>query len=73
MRMERIDLDVAQIRAIVEAERQKAGTEAVLFGMWQGDRELLTVALGNSMTTVPATTDMHYHIGGSRKRSSPRW
>jgi D-alanyl-D-alanine carboxypeptidase len=73
MRMERIDLDVAQIRAIVEAERQKAGTAAVLFGMWQGDRELLTVALGNSMTTVPATTDMHYRIGGSRKRSSPRW
>jgi D-alanyl-D-alanine carboxypeptidase len=64
MRMERIDLDVAQIRAIVEAERQKAGTAAVLFGMWQGDRELLTVALGNSMTTVPATTDMHYRIGG---------
>src|SRR5262249_3214491 len=58
------NLDVAQIRAIVEAERQKAGTEAVLFGMWQGDRELLTVALGNSMTTVPATTDMHYRIGG---------
>ena len=62
--MERIDLDVEHISAIVEAERQKAGTEAVLFGMWQGDRELLTVALGNSMTTVPATTDMHYRIGG---------
>ena len=35
-----------------------------MFGLWQGDREILTMALGTSMTTVPATTDMHYRIGG---------
>ena len=34
------------------------------FGIWVGDREVLTTALGQSMTTVPATTDMHYRIGG---------
>jgi D-alanyl-D-alanine carboxypeptidase len=36
----------------------------VEFGIWLGDREILTMALGHSMTTVPATTDMHYRIGG---------
>jgi CubicO group peptidase (beta-lactamase class C family) len=28
------------------------------------DRKVLMMAPGNSMTTVPATTDMHYRIGG---------
>jgi D-alanyl-D-alanine carboxypeptidase len=28
------------------------------------DREILTTAQGDLMTTVPATTDMHYRIGG---------
>jgi CubicO group peptidase (beta-lactamase class C family) len=53
-----------QVRAIVEARSQQAGTKAVEFGMWLRNREVLTMALGNSMTTVPATTDMHYRIGG---------
>ncbi|MGC2400202.1 MAG: serine hydrolase domain-containing protein [Acidobacteriaceae bacterium] len=57
--------DPDRLRAIVQAEAQKDGTKAVEFGMWVGDREVLTTALGNSMTTVPATTDMHYRIGGT--------
>ena len=32
--------------------------------MWVKDKEILTTALGHSMTTVPATTYMHYRIGG---------
>lgn len=56
--------DVARLRSILETESQKAGTRAVLFGMWVGDEEVLTTALGESMTTVPATTAMHYRIGG---------
>ena len=32
--------------------------------MWVGREEVLTMALGNSLTTVPATTNMHYRIGG---------
>ena len=56
--------DPDRLRAIVQAEAQKAGTKAVLFGMWVKDKEILTMALGHSMTTVPATTDMHYRIGG---------
>jgi D-alanyl-D-alanine carboxypeptidase len=56
--------DPDRLRAIVQAEAAKLRTKAVLFGMWVGDREILTTALGHSMTTVPATTDMHYRIGG---------
>jgi CubicO group peptidase (beta-lactamase class C family) len=56
--------DPDRLRAIVQAGAQKAGTKAVEFGMWVGDREVLTTALGNSMTTVPAATNMHYRIGG---------
>jgi D-alanyl-D-alanine carboxypeptidase len=56
--------DPDRLRAIVQAGGQKAGTKAVVFGMWVRDREVLTTALGNSMTTVPAATDMHYRIGG---------
>ncbi|HEY1448535.1 MAG TPA: serine hydrolase domain-containing protein [Caulobacteraceae bacterium] len=56
--------DPERLRAIVQAEASKVGAKGVEFGMWLGDREVLTTALGESMTTVPATTDMHYRIGG---------
>lgn len=56
--------DPQRVRAIVEAEAKKLGTEAVVFGMWVRNRQVLTMALGHSMTTVPATIDMHYRIGG---------
>jgi D-alanyl-D-alanine carboxypeptidase len=56
--------DPRRLRAIVETGAQEAHTKAVVFGVWVGDREILTGALGNSMTTEPATTDMHYRIGG---------
>lgn len=52
-----------RLRAIVRAGTQKAGTEAVVLGMWVRDREVLTTALGDSMTTAPATMGMHYRIG----------
>ncbi|HEY1261147.1 MAG TPA: serine hydrolase domain-containing protein [Stellaceae bacterium] len=53
-----------RLLAIVQAGARKFGTKAVEFGMWVRNREVLTTALGDSMTTVPATTDMHYRIGG---------
>jgi D-alanyl-D-alanine carboxypeptidase len=59
-----LNADPERVRAIVQANAQKLGTRAVVFGMWMHDREILTMALGTSMTTVRATTDMHYHIGG---------
>ena len=56
--------DVTQLRALLKTASQHAGTQAVEFGMWIGDKEILTTALGNSMTLVPASTDMHWRIGG---------
>lgn len=60
----RPNLDAKRVRGIVQDLANKSGAKAVLFGMWVHDREVLTMALGESMTTVPATTDMHYRIGG---------
>ena len=56
--------DPARLRTIVQDEARKLGAKGVEFGMWVGDLEVLTTAVGESMTTVPATTDMHYRIGG---------
>lgn len=56
--------DAVQLRAIVRAESEKAGTQAVIFGMWVGQREVVTEALGTSTPGAPATTAMHYRIGG---------
>jgi len=56
--------DVGQLRAVLQTASQHAGTQAVEFGMWQADKEILTTALGHSMTSVPATTDMHWRVGG---------
>lgn len=58
------NLDPERVRAIVQENSAKLGAKAVLFGVWRDDREILTMALGQSMTTVPATIDMHYRIGG---------
>ncbi len=56
--------DPDRLQAIVHAGAQAAGAKAVVFGMWIADREVIASALGASMTTVPAATDMHYRIGG---------
>jgi hypothetical protein len=56
--------DPERVRAIVQDVANKLGAKAVVFGMWGRGHEVLTMALGESMTTVPATTDMHYRIGG---------
>ena len=63
-RTERPNTDPRRVREIVHAESQKAATNAVVFGMWVHGREVITMALGNSMTTQKATTAMHYRIGG---------
>lgn len=58
------NIDPGSIKKIVQATAQKDGSKAVEFGIWQGDREILTAALGHSMTETPAATNMHYRIGG---------
>jgi hypothetical protein len=52
------------LREIVTAEAAKLGCEAVEFGIWVGNNQIATMALGDSMTGVPARTDMHDRIGG---------
>lgn len=59
-----VNQDVEVLKNIVQTESRKAGTAAVIFGMWSGQKEVLTEALGESTPGVPATTDMHYRIGG---------
>lgn len=58
----RVEADALQ--AILRDESAKAGTRAVIFGMWRGDAEIVTQALGESTPGVAATTAMHYRIGG---------
>ena len=52
------------LRNIVTSEAAKRNCKAIEFGMWVDDNKILTMALGNSMTDVPALTTMHYRIGG---------
>lgn len=56
-------IPVAELEHELEALKEEHGVTALLFGLWRGDREILTRALGTSMTGVPATTDMHFRIG----------
>ncbi|MEQ9690363.1 MAG: serine hydrolase domain-containing protein [Bauldia litoralis] len=56
--------DAAVFRATVERLRTESGARAVLAGLWQGDAPGVTIALGESMTLVPADTSMTVRIGG---------
>jgi hypothetical protein len=53
------------LRDIVRAEAAKRGCEAVEFGIWVGNNQIVTMALRDSMTGVPARTDMHYRYSGA--------
>ncbi|MBS1517001.1 MAG: beta-lactamase family protein [Bacteroidetes bacterium] len=44
--------------------KEENKVKALLAGVWLGEKEIVTIALGESMTDVPATTDMHFRIGG---------
>ena len=52
------------LRDIVTSEAAKRNSKAIEFGMWVDNSKILTMALGDSMTNVPALTTMHYRIGG---------
>ncbi len=43
---------------------QESNSKAVIAGVWKADEQILSTALGKSMTEVPADTDMHIRIGG---------
>ncbi|PQO37373.1 class A beta-lactamase-related serine hydrolase [Bremerella cremea] len=51
-------------RLLLETEFKKHGLQALLCGVWRGEENVSTTVLGNSMTGVPATADMHFRVGG---------
>lgn len=53
-----------EITELLRQAHREHKLAALLAGVWQGDREIATVALGNSMTGVPATKEMHMRVGG---------
>lgn len=52
-----------RILDIAKAAKQKYGLNSVILKVTQGRRDLLTTALGESMTGIPADTDMHFRTG----------
>jgi D-alanyl-D-alanine carboxypeptidase len=56
--------DETSLVDFLRKERTKHGLAALLCGVWHDEDELLTVALGNSMTDEPATREMHLRVGG---------
>ncbi|MBK9333880.1 MAG: beta-lactamase family protein [Ignavibacteria bacterium] len=44
--------------------KEETKVKSLTAGIKKGDEEILTIALGESMTSVPASADMHLRIGG---------
>jgi CubicO group peptidase (beta-lactamase class C family) len=53
----------AAIIAIAREAMDRYDLNAVILRVMQDGEEIVTTALGESMTGVPATTDMHFHNG----------
>lgn len=53
----------AKVLSIVKAVKAKYAARAVLFGVWQHGKPLVTGALGTSSPGVPASRDDHVRIG----------
>lgn len=53
----------ADVEAAVQSAMEKNDLKAVLVRVTQNGEEVATVALGESMTGVPATADMHFRNG----------
>lgn len=56
--------DERRLAELFRDAHQKHGLAALIAGVWRQDEKVLTVALGESMTGVPATEAMHYRAGG---------
>jgi CubicO group peptidase (beta-lactamase class C family) len=54
----------AKLADLIREAHAKHGLAALLCGVWNKDETILTDARGESMTGVPATTDMHLRVGG---------
>src|SRR5262245_5545617 len=52
------------IKTIINDVRTQAHLKGVIYGVWQDGKPIAVGAMGNSMTNVPATGEMHFRIGG---------
>ncbi|MFD9408688.1 serine hydrolase domain-containing protein [Streptomyces sp. NPDC059989] len=55
--------DARKILTIAEQSQREFGLNSVILRVSSGDREVLTTALGESMTGVPAEPSMHFRAG----------
>ncbi|MER5726761.1 serine hydrolase domain-containing protein [Streptomyces sp. NPDC002138] len=55
--------DAAKVLSIAQGAQKELGLNAVILRVSSGDREVLTTALGQSMTGVPADPAMHFRTG----------
>ncbi|MFD9357156.1 serine hydrolase domain-containing protein [Streptomyces sp. NPDC060031] len=55
--------DAREILAIAQQSQREFGLNSVILRVSSGDREVLTTALGASMTGVPAEPSMHFRTG----------
>ncbi|MBE9202785.1 beta-lactamase family protein [Synechocystis salina LEGE 06099] len=53
-----------EILAILQQAQQEYGLSALLCGVWQREKTIISTAIGHSQTNVPATTAMHLRAGG---------
>lgn len=59
-----VNLDKDAILNKLQQQKKERHTKAMIAGVWKGDQEIMTVALGESMTLIPADINMHVRIGG---------
>lgn len=53
----------AHIIALARAATKRDDLHAVILSVWEGHRQIAWAALGQSITSQPATTRMHFRIG----------
>jgi CubicO group peptidase (beta-lactamase class C family) len=53
----------AHIIALARAAMKRDDLHAVILSVWEGHRQIARAALGQSITSQPATTRMHFRIG----------
>jgi len=59
------DPKARQLLNILCESKEKYGLKAIMFGAWIDGKEVIVTAIGDSMTEVKATPDMHFRLGGS--------
>ncbi|HVK04817.1 MAG TPA: hypothetical protein VM490_15165, partial [Armatimonadaceae bacterium] len=52
------------VDAVLRSALSGYGLSALLCGVWEGDSEVHSSAMGDSLPGVPATREMHMRVGG---------